>query len=415
MSLAVHPRHRRKISAVAAAAAILLVGGLAMAEMYRAERKKWLASATLTNLAAAAARHPGDAPLNFQYAFRLAESGRNEEGIQIMQRLTDRHPHEKAYWFGLARVSAGAGHPIRAEEAYLNVRRLNPSDPEVIFILGEMYSAAGLDSEAIALFDQGQKLGQATDGTRAAWAKSLYRLGRFDEAWQILAPSLAHFPMQDEPYLMLADLVPHVGRREEALAMLRRRLGMSRMYPSAVARAPLARILAREGDPKSLSEARELVLTALTDSRAKADTQAALAEIRLREQRPIEALAAVRAGLKHEEHEGCLDAGVRAARLLGRAKEAEELQRRLARVRPAVLPVPADAREATDLLARAGEYARAGRPGLAATLCLAAAQQPDVRDEARRLASEYHLKAIRTLSKERAGAARYLGQTPWAQ
>lgn len=415
MSLAVHPRHRRRISAVVAVTAILLVGGLAMAEMYRAERKKWLASATLTNLAAAAARHPGDAPLNFQYAFRLAESGRNEDGIQIMQRLTERHPHEKAYWFGLARVSAGAGHPIRAEEAYLNVRKLNPSDPEVIFILGEMYSAAGLDSEAIALFDQGQKLGQATDGTRAAWAKSLYRLGRFDEAWQILAPSLEHFPMQDEPYLMLADLVPHVGRREEALAMLRRRLGMSRMYPSAVARAPLARILVGEGSPKNLSEARELVRTAATDTRAEADTQAALAEISLREKKPVEALAAARAGLKHQEHEACLAAGVRAARLLGNVDEAEELEGRLARVRPAEVPVPVDAREAALLLKRAANYMRAGRPGLAATLCLAAARQPDVREEAQRLAAGYHLKAIQTLAKERAGAARYLPQTPWAQ
>lgn len=399
-------QRRRRLTIGAIAISLVLVISAYAADRYSRERRAWLSSASISSLASAAKRYPDDHEIQFQYAFRLSATGRNEEALQIMRSLTQSQPSNYSYWFGLGRVSAGAGRPAEAEQAYLKAEQLRPNNPDVVFVLGELYSAAGLDSAAIEQFRRGQELGHAPDGTRAYWARSLYRTGRFQESWKILSESLSNFPMQDDPYLMLADLAPRVSRVKEAMKMLQRRLDMTKMYPTAVARAPMARLLALKGDGDAVAQAEEMVRIALTDGRAVADCRAAMAAVNLRRGKFREALVQARLGLKKEAHEGCLAAASEAAGRLGLT----DLSREYARARK--LRGPLDARlvdgsaSQEELLRAAREHAAAQLPGKAADLSLAASDLMNAR--------ELRNAAIASLVSQRAGASPYLAQTHWA-
>jgi tetratricopeptide (TPR) repeat protein len=104
-----------------------------------------------------------------------------------------------------------------AREAYDDVLRLDPSNPDAILHIGLDVAAMGNDGAALDWTTQAHAKAPDRPDISSALAQELIRVGNFERAHDLLASTLADHP--DEPGLREAqgDLLLQEGRPEEAV------------------------------------------------------------------------------------------------------------------------------------------------------------------------------------------------------
>jgi tetratricopeptide (TPR) repeat protein len=281
-----------------AVVAVLTTLGYGAWAHFVAERNRWLRTAPVSALSASAKLYPEDHEVVFRLAFRLSALGRNAEALAHTEEAVRRKPDAPEYWFGLARTAAAAGKLLRSEEALLKAIELEPSLAAAHFALGELYNSAGLTVRALRCFETGESYGEVPDVPTAARAECLVRLGRVEEAWDLLHASLTRLPVQDRPFLRYGWLAERLRRRAAAEPALRKRISTMPPYAVGVARAPLARLLAHQpSGPQDLIEAETLARRAVEDPAPLPEYQLALAFVLQRRDNLDGAEAAARAAL----------------------------------------------------------------------------------------------------------------------
>jgi tetratricopeptide (TPR) repeat protein len=258
-------RRNRRLLVVGLLVGGLIGAGFGLKAWHEQVRDQWLKVASLPALEAAARQYPEDEEVSFRLAYRLTEHARYEEARELMQSLVERHPNNPTYWNGFARIVAASGDPLAAADAYRRAADLDLNTGWARNALAQIYAEAGLYEEALPEFEAAAAVEEPSPSSQVLWSESLLRSGRAEQAWERLAAVLEESPMQDSAYKPLTEAGLLLGRLEDLEPLLRRRVGMTTMYPVGAARAPLARLLLQTPSPDRLAEAEELARTAVED------------------------------------------------------------------------------------------------------------------------------------------------------
>lgn len=108
-------------------------------------------AAALQRVERAVAARPRDAQLRFVHGVLLAESGRNTEAIEVLQRLTQDYPELAEPYNNLAALYAAAGDLERAKAALEQSLRANPGFATAHENLGDVLALLASRSYARAL------------------------------------------------------------------------------------------------------------------------------------------------------------------------------------------------------------------------------------------------------------------------
>lgn len=99
-------------------------------------------------------RIPGDVRADYDRALALLEQSRYDEGIALLQTVTEKAPDVTAPFIDLGIAYAQSGDLEHAEEALLTASELTPDHPIVYNELGILYRKTGRFSEARASYER---------------------------------------------------------------------------------------------------------------------------------------------------------------------------------------------------------------------------------------------------------------------
>jgi len=105
-----------------------------------------------------------------------------DEAVEFFNEFVDTHPSDGAAWQKLAASYVGGGDTEEGRICAEKALELNPNDPEVLVLLGSIYSLSDRDDGALDYFDRAI---EADPGLIRAWISkvvTLRSLGRIEEA-----------------------------------------------------------------------------------------------------------------------------------------------------------------------------------------------------------------------------------------
>jgi tetratricopeptide (TPR) repeat protein len=365
-------------------------------------------SAKPDELKKALAESPNDRELLRTFAYKQFREGDPREAMEAMQRLVKLEPDSISTWFGLARCAAMAGNANVATEAYQKVLSFEPQNATARLAVGEIYAEAGLVTDALREYDAVNDKEAAARFGGPSWAKSLMHEGRNEEAWNILVGSLKQMPMQEKPFLTLAELGIKLKRFGEAEALIQRRIGNSDFYPMPEVRRAMARVLlAQPESPDSLETAEAVMRVLMANDDEDVESNALLGQVLLARGKRQEAKAALERGLKTDpNHRASLTLLAELSTKLGQSEQAARLRARLETLkkqegdlpalRKAVEVAPDNAAaqlRLTDALDRAGLF------GEAADVCEAILAKNPSDAKASEMRDAFRQKALDKLTK----------------
>ncbi|HLK60550.1 MAG TPA: tetratricopeptide repeat protein [Chthonomonadaceae bacterium] len=374
-------------------------------------RQYWMNSLSVDTLKQEGARNPKDGELNFMLAHRLNQEGRLEEAFAVIQQLTREYPENAQYWLGMARCATDLARPVETVQAYRKALALNPGIAEAHMSLGQIYGEAGLVTDALEHFEQGNKLAPNADVNQEVWLRCLIAKKRYQEAWDKAVSLVKQNPRMAEIYEFVYTAGVPLGKSAEAEEVLYSGIGVVGSYHGSALKSGLARLLiAKQQDAKTLGTAAMLADEAARGQGARADDYAALGQVFSLENDLKGARSAAENGLKMDANDpACLKTLAEVAQRQGKKEEQTRLLARLSQrleggpevvtQRKAVSAVPNDPKAH---LALAAALEKEADYGAAAEECHEALKLAKDDATAKQQLEECRLKALEKLAKESA-------------
>lgn len=237
--------------------------------------------------------HPNEAELAYLLGTVFEHEQNWDAAIVEFRRAVQHAPTIIDYVVALAHALAQAGQLPAAIRELSAVKPRFASEPAYFSNLAELYRQAGEPEKAIAAYRNGLRLGTDDVQTRAALAQALYRLGRCDEALDLLEALVSRDGSPAENVLRAyAGCLLNTGQARRAVDWLVR--GTNQRPESAALWLLLAEAFGATGDVQSaLNAARKAV--SLTPR--SVDAFVVLAGVHLRADDVVAAEQAVRKAL----------------------------------------------------------------------------------------------------------------------
>jgi Flp pilus assembly protein TadD len=182
----------------------------------------------------------------FEWATRLAQSGRHAEAEQLFRQIIARQPASAEARYNLARVLAEKGDVEGAIAGYRGALGLEPVFPEALSNLGELLRRQGKAKEAVELL-------RRAIAVRPGFAEARYNLGlalsddgQTQQAIDQMHEVLKLLPNSADAHNQLGNLLRERDRPAEAIDSYRRALALRPDF--AEARWHLALALLLEGN-----------------------------------------------------------------------------------------------------------------------------------------------------------------------
>ncbi len=112
---------------------------------------------------------PADLDSQYNHALALANAGKKQEAVGLLQQLALRKPEFALAHFGLAHVRAELGHLDAAERDFRNALRFDPSLDRARYELGRLLERKGAAQDAIAVY-------RSVIGRKPEFTAARYRL-----------------------------------------------------------------------------------------------------------------------------------------------------------------------------------------------------------------------------------------------
>jgi Flp pilus assembly protein TadD len=196
------PDHPRLATRGAVAVAVLTVLALAAASGLR--NRDWSSRHRLWEAAALA--YPTSRSVLLYYAGALAEEGRPEDRLAVLQRAARLHPRDRRVRVFYAHALARADRPASAWRIARELAAEAPDDPEVLMLLGHLHRAAGDLALAAAAYAGALDADGASATARVYLADAQARLGHVEEARRVLAALSSHPRLSRGEAALLSDL-----------------------------------------------------------------------------------------------------------------------------------------------------------------------------------------------------------------
>jgi choline-sulfatase len=198
----------------------------------------------------AALKFPNSAPLREDLGVVLLDSGRTEDAEKEIRHVVEQAPRQVAPRLRLGATLVRLGRLREASSAFLKVVELSPRSEqgrkavEALGLLADRLLDQGDLLEAHKAYRAALEAGPADgDAIYSNLALVAYRLGRRDEALDVLQKGLARVPGSARLHFRAGRLLAEAGRREEAEREYRRAVELDDHSPEAArAREALARL-----------------------------------------------------------------------------------------------------------------------------------------------------------------------------
>jgi Tfp pilus assembly protein PilF len=149
----------------------------------------------------------------------------NSQTIMTRAPLQDPAGQQLAISRETARLAEERGLDSEAIQAYLDVRKLDPTAKGVAHALAVLYDRSGMTDAAAKEYQTALKESPQNADLRCDYGYFLYSTGRDAEAEESLKESLRLSPDHRQATINLALLVGHQGRYDEALTLFTKAIG----------------------------------------------------------------------------------------------------------------------------------------------------------------------------------------------
>lgn len=136
----------------------------------------------------------------------LVERGELEEASEKASQAVQLRPDNASAQMTLAAVLRAQGYYTFAERCLHNAIEADPKNPRPHLAMGALYQIMDRHADAVREFTEAERLGMTGGEASLARARSLRRLGRFDEARETFDEMLAAGNLAPEMVLELADM-----------------------------------------------------------------------------------------------------------------------------------------------------------------------------------------------------------------
>ncbi|MCA9309907.1 MAG: tetratricopeptide repeat protein, partial [Phycisphaerales bacterium] len=153
-------------------------------------------------------------------AYQFFESGDYGSAVEAFRAIHTRRPRdaEAVYMLGVCELQSGFVTEARAHiEAAIT---LTPNAARYYYDLGMCHRTLGDFDAALAAFERMLLLSPGHEWGLAGRAEVFRLQGRYEEAWQTLAPLLEKGFSEIHAAVVFADVAIHLGRLEEGLAVV---------------------------------------------------------------------------------------------------------------------------------------------------------------------------------------------------
>ena len=166
----------------------------------------------------ASRQEPAYWPHSLGAAIALASLGKWSEAETLLQRLTDRYPHEPALWYNLGCVQRDKQDGSAAERSLRQALQLDPADVDCRMTLGSVIHSAHRFAEAIAVYRECLQAVPTAVPPRLNLISALMDDGQLDEAVAECRDLIALAPEVPEAHRFLGAALGQAGRLNDALA-----------------------------------------------------------------------------------------------------------------------------------------------------------------------------------------------------
>ncbi len=168
-------------------------------------------------------RDPGSppGPVAGDYDMALADAGRIDEAIEVLQQRVEQSPDHFGSRFRLGRMLHDGGRLLDAVESFELALSIRPEDPRPAIMIGNAYSDLEWYDEAIEAYRRTVAIATRVNDRRAIasaefnTANTHYRLGRWDEAVAAYRAALAADPTHAGAAQWLPMAEAAAGERSE--------------------------------------------------------------------------------------------------------------------------------------------------------------------------------------------------------
>jgi tetratricopeptide (TPR) repeat protein len=190
--------------------------------------------AAMERFAAALGRRPED-PSSLLGMARACELAQQPSRASAWYgRLLHRDPDSVPGWIGRGRLALSLGDLPQARDALNRALRIEPTNPEALFWLGEWWSRQPSDERTVAAAEEAYRaaISQAPRATppRLSLARLLLRDRRLPEAVAVATESAAGDPRSEEVPALLADIYTRQGRTARAAEQRRIQAELARYH-----------------------------------------------------------------------------------------------------------------------------------------------------------------------------------------
>jgi tetratricopeptide (TPR) repeat protein len=171
-------------------------------------------AATESSLRDAVAREPENFEANRQFGKLLVDNGRAAEGVPYLERASRLNPRDPELHHLLGDVEEKLGNPLDAVREYQRAAELNPSEPNLFDWGTELLTHRALEP-ATEVFTKGNRQFPKSVRMLIALGVAWYARGSYDQAAQCLVNASDLAPDNPTPYLFLGKMQSVEGTPSE--------------------------------------------------------------------------------------------------------------------------------------------------------------------------------------------------------
>jgi len=161
--------------------------------------------ASETSLREALARDPDNLDTNRQLGQLLVDNGKAADGIPYLEQASRLNPGDPALHHLLGDVDEKLGHPLQAVREYQRAAELDPSEPDLFDWGTELLTHRALEP-ATEVFAKGNRLFPKSVRMLIALGVAWYARGAYDQAEQCLVNASDLAPDNPTPYVFLGKM-----------------------------------------------------------------------------------------------------------------------------------------------------------------------------------------------------------------
>jgi tetratricopeptide (TPR) repeat protein len=169
----------------------------------------------------ASAERAGQALQNHQRAIRMAERGRYQSAIKLLQEVLDVLPNNLDARRNLAMAHMELGDSAAAKQCLLQVLQIDPKDTQALLIMGNLYAQAEQDPETAERFYKASYQIDPDDSyLLSSYGGILAKQDQFERAGELLKRAVEIEPDYPNPRYGLALIHAEQGDAQSALVAL---------------------------------------------------------------------------------------------------------------------------------------------------------------------------------------------------